>query len=180
VRLEVSQQGVDFGFEAIRRPLRSEILLVDVDVAEEEETVRAVAAAVVDQQRVTAELRRRDYVEVFGVDVVAVPGEQELEVEGRESSEAGFVERLRVDFRLGLGEEFVVVLPENRALRGDGFEAVAMQMVCEFTCDRVEAVEVGVELVVALDGPDEPTVTKPLEDAVDRVAVVVAPVGDLG
>lgn len=53
-------------------------------------------------------------------------------------------------------------------------------MVCEFPGELVEAVEVGVELVVALDGPDEPTVTKPLEDAVDRVAVVVAPVGDLG
>jgi len=51
------------------------------------------------------------------VDVVAMAGEQELEVEGRESSEAGFVERLRVDLRLGLGEEFIVVLPENRALR---------------------------------------------------------------
>jgi hypothetical protein len=55
-----------------------------------------------------------------------------------------------------------------------------MQMVCEFRCDRVEAVEVGVELVVALDGPDESTVTKPLEDAVDRVAVIVAPVRNLG
>jgi len=129
---------------------------------------------------VTTQLRRRDCVEVLGVDVVAVAGKQELEVEGREPTEAGFVERLRVDLRFGLCEEFVVVLPENRALRGDGFEAVAMQMVCEFRCDRVEAVEVGVELVVALDGPDEPTVAKPLEDAVNRVAVVVAPVGDLG
>ncbi len=53
-------------------------------------------------------------------------GEQELEVEGREPTEAGFVERLRVDLRLGLGEEFVVVLPENRALRGNGFEALTM------------------------------------------------------
>jgi hypothetical protein len=34
--------------------------------------------------------------------------EQELEVEGCESSESGFVERLRVDLRFGLGEEFVV------------------------------------------------------------------------
>jgi len=107
-------------------------------------------------------------------------GEQELEVEGRESSEAGFVERLRVDLRLGLGEEFIVVLPENRALRGDGFEAVTMQMVCEFTGKLVDAVEIGVELVAAVGRPDEPTVAKPLEDAVDRVAVVVAPVGDLG
>jgi len=38
----------------------------------------------------------------------------------------------------------------------------------------VEAVEVGVELVVAVGRPDETTVTKPLEDTVDRVAVVVA------
>ena len=53
-------------------------------------------------------------------------------------------------------------------------------MVCEFTGELVEAVEVGVELVVAVGRPDEPTVAKPLEDAVDRVAVVVAPVGDLG
>jgi len=107
-------------------------------------------------------------------------GEQELEVEGRESSEAGFVERLRIDLRFGLGEEFVVVLPENRALRGNGFEAVTVQMVCDFTGKLVEAVEVGVELVVAVGRPDETTVTKPLEDTVDRVAVVVAPVSDLG
>jgi len=127
---------------------------------------------------VTAELRWRDGVELLGVDVVAMAGEQELEVEGRESSEAGFVERLRVDLRLGLGEEFIVVLPENRALRGDGFEAVTMQMVCEFTGKLVDAVEIGVELVAAVGRPDEPTVAKPLEDAVDRVAVVVAPVGD--
>jgi len=107
-------------------------------------------------------------------------GEQELEVEGRESSEAGFVERLRIDLRFGLGEEFIVVLPENRALQGDGFEAVTMQMVCEFTGKLVDAVEIGVELVAAVSRPDETTVAKPLEDAVDRVAVVVAPVGDLG
>jgi hypothetical protein len=86
---------------------------------------------------VTAELRRRDCVEILRVDVVAVAGKQELELEGRESSEAGFVERLRVDLRFGLCEEFVVVFPENRALRGDGFEALAMQMVCEFTGERV-------------------------------------------
>ena len=67
MRLEVAEQGVDFVFEAILRRLLSEVRLVDVDVAEQEETVRAVAAAVVDQQRVTAELRRRDCVEVFGV-----------------------------------------------------------------------------------------------------------------
>jgi len=52
-------------------------------VAEQEETVRAVTAAVVDQQRVTAELRRRDCVGFLEeVDVVAMIGEQELEVEG--------------------------------------------------------------------------------------------------
>ncbi len=90
------------------------------------------------------------------------------------------MERLRVDLRLGLGEEFVVVLPENRALRGDGFEALAMQMVCEFPGELVEAVEVGVEFVVAVGCSDKPTVAKPLEDTVDRVAVIVAPVGDLG
>jgi len=44
----------------------------------------------------------------------------------------------------------------------------------------VEAVEIGVEVIAAVGRPDETTVTKPLEDAVDRVAVVVAPVGDLG
>jgi len=55
-----------------------------------------------------------------------------------------------------------------------------MQIVCKFTGELVEAVEVGVELVVAVGRPDRTTITKPLEDAVDRVAVVVAPVGDLG
>jgi len=78
-------------------------------------------------------------------------GKQELEVEGCEPSGAGFVERLRVDLRLGLEEEFVVVLPENRALRGNGFEAMAM--VCEFTGELVEAVEVGVELVATVGRP---------------------------
>ena len=142
----------------------AKVVFADIDVAEQKETVRAVAAAVVDQQRVTAELRRRDGIEALGVDVVAVAGEQELEVEGRESSEAGFVVRLCVDLRLGLGEEFVVVLPENRALRGDGFEAVAMQMVCEFTGELVEAVEVGVELVAAVVRPNETTVAESLEN----------------
>jgi len=105
-----------------------------------------------------------------------VPGEQELGVEGREPSEAGFVERLRVDLRFGLGEKFVLVLPENRALRGDGFEAMAMEMMCEFTGELVEAVEVGVELIAAVIGADETAVAKLLEDTVDSVAVVVAPV----
>jgi hypothetical protein len=44
----------------------------------------------------------------------------------------------------------------------------------------VEAVEVGVEVIAAVGRPDKPAVAKPLEDAVDRVAVIVAPVGDLG
>jgi hypothetical protein len=52
--------------------------------------------------------------------------EQELEVGDREPTEAGFVERLRVNFRFGLSEEVVIVLPENRALRGNAFEALAM------------------------------------------------------
>jgi len=51
---------------------------------------------------------------------------------------------------------------------------------CEFSSELVEAVEVGVELVVAVGRPDETTIAKPIEDAVDRVAVVVAPVGNLG
>jgi hypothetical protein len=53
-------------------------------------------------------------------------------------------------------------------------------MVYEFACERVEAVEVGVELIVAVGRPDKTTVTKPLEGAVDRVAAIVASVGDLG
>ena len=71
--------------------------------------------------------------------------EQELEAEGREPTEAGLVERLRVDLRFGLGEEFVVVLPENRALPGDGFEAVAMQMVYEFTGKLVETLKLALK-----------------------------------
>ncbi len=179
MRLEVAKQSVDFVSKVILRRLLSEVR-VDVDAAEEKETVRVVAAAVVDQQRVTAELRRRDGVDLLGVEVVAMVGKQELEVEGCEPSKAGFVERLRVDLRLGLEEEFVVVLPENRALRGNGFEAMAMEMVCEFTGELVEAVEVSIELIPAVGCPDETTVTKPLEDPIDRVAVVVAPVGNLG
>jgi hypothetical protein len=64
VRLEVAQQSVDFVFKTIFRRLLSEVCLVDVDAAEQEETVRVVAATVIDQQRVTAELRRRDCAEV--------------------------------------------------------------------------------------------------------------------
>jgi len=58
VRLEVTDQGVDLVFEVILHRLL-EIILVAVDVAEREEAVRAVAAAVIDYQRVTAEPRRR-------------------------------------------------------------------------------------------------------------------------
>ena len=42
-----------------------------------------------------------------------------------------------------------------------------MQMVCEFTGELVEAVEVGVERVVAVGRSDETTVAKPLEHSVD-------------
>ena len=180
VGLEVAEQGVDFVFEVVLRRSRSEVVLVNVDVAEQEETVRTVAATVVDQESVTTQLRRRDCVEFLGVNVVAVAGEQELEIKRREPREAGFVESVCVYLRLGLSERFVVVFPENRALRGDGFEALAMEMMDEFTGELVEAVEVGVKLVAAVGRPDKPTVAKPLEDPVDRVAVVVAPVGDLG
>jgi hypothetical protein len=53
-------------------------------------------------------------------------------------------------------------------------------MVCEFTGELVEAVEVGVEVIAAVVRPDETTVAESLEDTVDRIAVVVAPVGNLG
>ena len=49
VRLEVAQQGVDFVFEVILRSLCSKVVLVDIEVSEQEETVRTVTAAVVDQ-----------------------------------------------------------------------------------------------------------------------------------
>jgi proteasome assembly chaperone (PAC2) family protein len=55
-----------------------------------------------------------------------------------------------------------------------------MEMMDEFTGELVEAVEVTVEVIAAVVRPDETTVTKPLENPVDRIAVVVAPVGDLG
>ena len=128
----------------------------------------------------TAELRWREGVGFLGVEVVAMAGEQELEVERGESSEAGFVESVCVDLRLGLSEKFVVVFPENRTLRGDGFEALAMEMMGEFTGELVETVEVGVEIIAAVIRPDEAVVTKPLQDTIDRITVVVAPVGDLG
>jgi hypothetical protein len=44
----------------------------------------------------------------------------------------------------------------------------------------MEAIEIGVELVVPIDGSDKTPIPKPLEDAVDRVAVVVASGGNLG
>ena len=55
-----------------------------------------------------------------------------------------------------------------------------MQMMCEFTGERVEGVEVGIELIVTVVRADETTVAKPLEDSGNRVAAVVAPVVDLG
>jgi len=116
------------------------------DVAEQRRTERAVAAAVVDLQRVTAERRQRDCVHLPGVDVVAMAGEQKLKAEDRGSSGPGIVEPLRVGLRLGLGEKFVGVLSANRAPRGGRFEAVSMQMVCELPGEFVEAIETGVEV----------------------------------
>ena len=58
-----------------------------------------MTAAVVDQERVTAAFRRRDCVGFLGVDVVAIAVEEELQVEGDETREAGFVEPLGVDLR---------------------------------------------------------------------------------
>jgi hypothetical protein len=55
-----------------------------------------------------------------------------------------------------------------------------MQMVCEFTSELVEAVEIGVEVIAGVVRADETAVAKSLEDAVDRVAVVVAPVSEFG
>jgi len=55
-----------------------------------------------------------------------------------------------------------------------------MEMMCEFTGERVESVEVGVEVIVTVVRPDEAAVADSLEDTVDRIAVVVAPVGHLG
>jgi hypothetical protein len=43
-----------------------------------------------------------------------------------------------------------------------------MQMVCEFTCELVEAVEVGCEVIAVVVRPDETTVAESLEDTVDR------------
>jgi hypothetical protein len=49
VRLEGAEQAVDLVFEAVLRRLLPETPLVDIEVAEQEETVRAGAAAVVDE-----------------------------------------------------------------------------------------------------------------------------------
>ena len=113
-------------------------------VAEQEETAGAVTAAVVDQQCVTAELRRGYVVKSLGVAVVAVVSEQELAVEQGETSKPGFGAPVRVDLHLGLSKKFIVVLPENRSFRGDGFEAFAMELMDEFTGGLVDTVEVGV------------------------------------
>jgi quercetin dioxygenase-like cupin family protein len=48
-RLEGAEQAVDLVFEAVLRRLLPETPLVDIEVAEQEETVRAGAAAVVDE-----------------------------------------------------------------------------------------------------------------------------------
>jgi hypothetical protein len=108
--------------------LLSEDVFVDVDVTEQQQGVRAMARIVVDQQRMTAQLHRRHRIEFLGIDVVAVAGQKELAVERGESSEAGFVERLRLDLRLGPGEKLVVVFPENRPVRSDGFGSLPMEM----------------------------------------------------
>jgi len=110
-----------------------------------------------------------------------VAGQQKLEVEGCEPSEPCLVELLRVDFRLSLCEEFIVVLPENRkTLRGNGFEPLAMKMVYEFTSELVEPAEVAVELVVTVSRPDEAAVAEQFEDLVNSVAVVVAARSEVG
>jgi hypothetical protein len=53
-------------------------------------------------------------------------------------------------------------------------------MVCEFTSDLVESVEVGAEITAAVVRADETAVAKSRGDAVDRVRVLVAPVGEFG
>jgi hypothetical protein len=129
---------------------------------------------------VTAEFRRRDRVHVLGVEIVAVTGQQKLEVERRESRQSRLVKVFVGDSCFSLGEEFVVVLPENRPVRRDRFEAFSMKMMSQFACELVESIEVAVEVIAAVVRADETTVAKPLENSVDCVAVVVAPVGDLG
>ena len=51
VRLEVAEHGVDFPFEAILPRLLLEGPLFDIDVAEQEETVRMVTAVVIGYQK---------------------------------------------------------------------------------------------------------------------------------
>lgn len=82
VCLEVAEQGVDFVF-ALYVAAYLGVAFADVDVAAEKETVRTGVAAVVTQMGVTAAFRGRDWVEVLGVDGVAVAGAQEPAVEGR-------------------------------------------------------------------------------------------------
>lgn len=55
-----------------------------------------------------------------------------------------------------------------------------MQMMCEFTGERVGGVKVGIEFIGTAVRANETGVAKPLEDSGDRVVAVVAPVGDLG
>ncbi len=60
VCLEVPEQGVDFVLQPVLRRFISKLTLVDVYVTEQEQTVRAVARVVVDQQCMTAEFRWRN------------------------------------------------------------------------------------------------------------------------
>jgi hypothetical protein len=46
---------------------------------------------------------------------------------------------------------------------GNDFEAVAMQMVCEFPGELVEAVEVSAEVIAAVGRPDESSVVAPVK-----------------
>jgi hypothetical protein len=150
VRLEVAKQAVDFVFEIVLRRSLSEIVFVEVIVAEQEETVGAVAAAVGDQKPVTAEVRRRDVLCFLGVEVVAVAGDPNLEVVGGEPRRAGFVEVLHIDLRLSLGKEFIVVFPENRSVRCDPFEPLPVEMVDQLACELVESIEVAVEVIATV------------------------------
>jgi hypothetical protein len=84
-----------------------------------------------------------------------------------------------VDTRLGLCEELVVVLPEDRPVRSDRLETLAVTMVDQLASELVERVEVTVETVSAVGRPDEPTTSEALEYSIDRVAVVVGRLGNL-
>jgi len=109
-----------------------------------------------------------------------VVSQQELKVERCESSQSGFVERIDVDYGLGLSEEVVVGFPENCPPRSNDFETLPMEMMSEFTYEFVQLVEITIELIAPVVRPDETAVAKPLENTVDSVAIVVTPVGDLG